>query len=79
MPNKPTRPLSPGVLPAGLNRVTTNVPAGKRLYVPGKVFWLFFEEEMRARFLTYPKTSETGETGETGGDAATGAEPPVAE
>lgn len=74
------RSKSPCPPPPGLKQVTTNVPDGKRVHVPGKVFWLFFEEEMRARFLRFPKESgETGETGETGGNAATGTESPGAE
>lgn len=62
--------------PAGLKRVTDNVPAGQRLHVPGGVVWMFFEEELRERFLQPGEAGATGATGEAGGDAATGAEPP---
>lgn len=59
--------------PAGFKSVTDNVPAGQRLHVPGGVVWMFFEEELRARFLQPGSSGATGEAG--GGDAATSAEP----
>lgn len=65
-----------GLPPAGLNRVTDNVPAGQRLHVPGGAIWMFFEEELRERFLQPGEAGATGDTGEAGGgDAATSAEP----
>lgn len=60
--------------PAELTHITDNVPAGQRLHVPGGTIWMFFETELRKRFLQPSEAGATGATG--GGDAATGAEPP---
>lgn len=44
-------PVPAGLRKLGIERVTDNVGADQRLAVPGSLIWMFFEAELKARFV----------------------------